>query len=258
MSELSIISLSKFFGAQEILAGINLDIEKGEIIGLIGPNGSGKTTLLRCIAGLLETDGGDILFQGHSRAQIDAKKIARAIAYLPQSGEVHWDVTVELLVTFGRLPHHGFWNSVSDTDRRAVTEALEACDVAQFRARSVRELSGGERSRVLLARAMAGMPEVLLADEPISGLDPGHAIDIMSQLSELARNGMTVVVVMHDLTLAARYCNRLVLLHDKRIAASGPPNSVLTDENLARCYGIRAFRSKSEAGDIIVPIVRVE
>ncbi|MDF2369149.1 ABC transporter ATP-binding protein [Sneathiella sp.] len=258
MTQLSIRSLSKSFGQRKVLEDITLDIGKGEIIGLIGPNGSGKTTLLRCIAGLLDPDKGEICFKGHARHQIDPEILARSLSYLPQSGEVHWDVTVEVLVSLGRLPHQGRWRALTDADRQAVTQAMEACDILEFRHRPVEQLSGGERSRVLLARAMAGEPDILLADEPISGLDPGHAIDVMDRLSALAHSGKSIVVVMHDLTLAARYCDRLVLLHGKNIAASGFPLSVLTEENLARSYGIRAFYGSVENGSVIVPIARLD
>ncbi|MCC3306180.1 ABC transporter ATP-binding protein [Sneathiella sp. HT1-7] len=256
MTPVSIRSLSKSFGQRKVLEEITLNISNGEIVGLIGPNGSGKTTLLRCIAGLLDPDKGDIYIDGRPRHQVDPEILARSLSYLPQSGEIHWDVTVQALVALGRLPHQGRWRALTDVDRQAVTRAMEACDILEFRHRPVEQLSGGERSRVLLARAMAGEPDVLLADEPISGLDPGHAIDVMDRLSHLAHSGKSVVVVMHDLTLAARYCDRLVLLHDTVIAAEGAAKDVLTADNLARCYGIRAFHGLAEKGLVIVPIAR--
>lgn len=257
MTRLSIHSVSKSFGPRKVLEDITLTIGKGEVVGLIGPNGSGKTTLLRCIAGLLDTDKGEICIDGQPRQLIDPETLARLLSYLPQSGEVHWDVTVEVLVALGRLPHQGRWRALSDADRQAVTQAMEACDILDFRHRPVEQLSGGERSRVLLARAMAGEPDILLADEPINGLDPGHAIDVMDRLSVLAQSGKSIVVVMHDLTLAARYCNRLVLLHETAIAAEGAAKAVLTAENLARCYGVRAFHGMAENGAVIVPIAKI-
>lgn len=256
MMPLSIRSLSKSFGQRKVLGEITLNISSGEIVGLIGPNGSGKTTLLRCIAGLLHPDKGDIYIESHPRHQIDPEILARSLAYLPQSGEIHWDLTVEALVALGRLPHQGRWRALTDVDHQAIARAMEACDITEFRKRPVKQLSGGERTRVLLARAMAGEPDILLADEPITGLDPGHAIDVMDRLSDLAHMGKSVVVVMHDLTLAARYCDRLVLLHDTVIAAEGSAKDVLTADNLARCYGIRAFHGMAEKGPVIVPIAR--
>ncbi len=256
MIQLSVSALSKSFGTRRVLENISLDVRAGEMIGLIGPNGSGKSTLLRCIAGLLTPEAGETRIRGHQRDEIDPGLLARQLSYLPQSGEVNWDVTVEVLVALGRLPHQGRWRALTETDREAVTRAMEACDIASFRDRLVTELSGGERSRVLLARAMAGEPDILLADEPISGLDPGHAIDVMDRLGRLAHSGKSVIVVIHDLTLAARYCDRLVLLHETQIAADGPSETVLTEENLARCYGVKAFRGMAEGGAVIVPIRR--
>ena len=257
MTELSIRSLSVSYGERKVLEDLDISIEKGEMVGLIGPNGSGKTTLLKSIAGLLPVNSGEILFRDQPCRDIVAKTLAQSISYLPQNGEVFWDVTVRTLVMLGRLPHQGWKQTPSDADRMAVHAAMDACDVAQFADRTVNHLSGGERSRVLLARALAAEPAILLADEPISGLDPGHAIDVMNKLRDLTGSGMSVIVVMHDLTLAAQYCDRLLLLHDHKIAAEGPAASVLTEETLARCYGIRAFYQSTDEGAIIVPLSRI-
>ena len=167
-------------------------------------------------------------------------------------------MTVETLIALGRLPHRSPWAAPSDADRLAVSRALEACDVARFRDRPVTQLSGGERSRVLLARALAGEPEILLADEPGAGLDPGHQLDVMARLRERAATGAGVVIVMHDLTLAARFCDRLALLFEARIAAEGDAAAVLSAEQLARCYGVRAYRGTADGTTIVVPLERTE
>ena len=258
MTSLSVRSLTVSLGDAQVLAGVDLEIAAGAVVGLIGPNGAGKTTLLRAMAGLLTPDGGAIRVNGEPLQTIARPALARTLAYLPQGGDSHWAVTVETLVNLGRLPRQAPWAAPSDRDRLAVARALEACDVAQFRSRPVTQLSGGERSRVLLARALAGEPELLLADEPVAGLDPGHQLDVMERLRALATSGAGVVVVMHDLTLAARYCDRLVLLFDGRIAAEGSADAVLSVENLARCYGVRAYRHTADGTPIVVPLARTE
>ncbi len=249
-------SVSVSLGDAPILAGLDLGIAAGEVVGLIGPNGAGKTTLLRAMAGLLTLDGGEIRVQGRPLQKIGRNTLARALAYLPQGSDSHWAVSVETLVMLGRLPHRDLWRAPSHADRVAVGRAMEACDVAEFKDRPTTHLSGGERTRVLLARALASEPRLLLADEPVAGLDPGHQLDVMEKLRDLARSGAGVVVVMHDLTLAARFCDRLALLHNKRIAAEGGPAVVLSPETLARCYGIRAYHGSAEGNTIVVPLER--
>ncbi len=256
MNLLSTNSVSVSLGHAQVLAGVDLEIASGEVVGLIGPNGAGKTTLLRAMAGLLPLDGGVIQLNCEPLHKIARKVLARTLAYLPQGGGSHWAVTVETLVTLGRLPHRSPWAAPSDADRAAVARALDACDVAQFGDRPITHLSGGERTRVLLARALAGEPKVLLADEPVAGLDPGHQLDVMATLRELAASGAGVVVVMHDLTLAARFCDRLALLFEKRIAAEGRPTTVLSADMLARCYGVRAYHGTANGNDIVVPLER--
>lgn len=258
MTLLNASAVSVSLGDAHVLAAVNLEIAPGEVVGLIGPNGAGKTTLLRAMAGLLPLDGGAVHVKGEPLDRIGRSALARTLAYLPQGGGGHWAVTVETLVALGRLPHRHPWAAPSEADRIAVARALRACDVAQFRDRPVTQLSGGERSRVLLARALAGEPEVLLADEPVAGLDPGHQLDVMEKLRELAASGAGLVIVMHDLTLAARYCDRLALLFGGRIAAEGHPSAVLSAETLARCYGVRAFHGSANGSAIVVPLERTK
>ena len=256
MTLLSAKALSVSLGKRPVLDGIDLDIEPGEFVGLIGPNGAGKTTLLKAMMGLLPVDGGEVEFLGRKLSTVERGEIARSLAYLPQDGQAYWSVTVETLVMLGRLPHRAPWQSPASEDMAAVERAMVACDVVQFRDRPATQLSGGEQTRVLLARALAGEPKVLLADEPVAGLDPGHQLDVMERMQDLAASGAGVVVVMHDLTLAARYCSRLALLFDKRIAAEGSPSDVLSPDKLSECYGIRAFHGSADGNHIVVPIRR--
>lgn len=256
MNLLSVRNLTVLLGGKPVLSGVDLEVCGGEVVGLIGPNGAGKTTLLRAVAGLLSREDGEIAVQGQSLKALAPGTLARILAYLPQDGSSHWSVDVETLVMLGRLPHQGSWRAPSNDDRAAVERAMEACDVLQFRQRPASHLSGGERARVLLARALAGDPKLLLADEPVAGLDPGHQLDVMERLRERAASGAGVVVVMHDLTLAARFCDRLALLHSGRIETLGEPSKVLSAEMLARCYGVRAYHASVEGNRIVVPLER--
>lgn len=256
MTLLSARGLSVSLGETEVLAGIDFALSGGQVVGCIGPNGAGKTTLLRALVGLVPLRAGEISVRGHPLRSIGRRELGCTLAYLPQGGEGHWAVTVETLVMLGRLPHLGPWGGPSDQDRLAVTRALETCDAAQFRDRPITHLSGGERTRVLLARALAVEPDVLLADEPVAGLDPAHRLDVMTMLRDLASSGAGVVVVTHDLTLAARFCDRLVLLHGKQVAAEGSPATVLSAVNLARCYGIRAHTGSADGAAFVVPLAR--
>ncbi|MHA6722522.1 ABC transporter ATP-binding protein [Sphingomonas sp. RS2018] len=242
-------ALSVYLGGRQVLNGLSLTLTPGAVTGIIGPNGAGKSTLLRTIARLLPIAEGSVTIDGAALGDVERRTLAQTIAYLPQGGQVHWPVSVERLVSLGRLPHLAPLSRVGDADRAAIEQAMARADVMHFRDRIVTELSGGERARVLLARALAVEAKALLVDEPLAALDPGHQIDVMRLLQAEAAVGATVVVVLHDLTVAARYCDRLALIDAGRLVAEGAPQEVLTPERLARVYGITAWID----GDRIVP-----
>ncbi|HEB97851.1 MAG TPA: ABC transporter ATP-binding protein [Sedimenticola thiotaurini] len=225
-------------GRKEILAAVDLLLAPGEMLGLIGPNGAGKSTLLKLLAGILSPDRGRRRFLGRDYGRDDGRARARAVAYLAQQGAAHWPLAVEQLVALGRLPHLGPWQRPGEQDRRAIREALADTDLLELAPRPFDTLSGGERARALLARALAGEPRVLLADEPVAALDPAHQLDVMALLRRHCERGGAAIVVLHDLRLAAHYCDRLQLLHRGRTLASGRPAQVLGEENLERAYGI--------------------
>jgi len=238
---LALRDISINLGRRRILDACTLAADAGELVGLIGPNGAGKTTLLRCAAGLLAPDDGTISVAGHDLEQLAPRQRARHMAYLAQGGAVHWPLTVRRIVALGRLPHLEPWRQPQAADARVVDAAMRRLDVAGMDARVFHTLSGGERMRTMLARALAGEPGLLLADEPLAGLDPYHQLQVMELLAELAGDGRAVVAVLHDLSLAGRFCDRLALMAHGRIVATGPADEVLTAQRLAEVYRIDAW-----------------
>jgi iron complex transport system ATP-binding protein len=241
------------FGRRTVLDRVFITVQAGEIVGLVGPNGAGKTTLLRTLAGLIACDSGRVLCDGCDLALISAESRARRIACLFQAAPAGWPMQAEEIVALGRLPHRLAFNGLREADHAAIGRAMQATDTLHLRGRPDIALSSGERMRVLLARALAVEAEILLADEPITALDPGHSLDTMTLLRGLARSGTGVVVVLHDLTLAARFCDRVVLLDQGAVVADGPPAVALTDTVLHDAFGIEAIRGTTAGEAYLVP-----
>lgn len=255
MNLLEVQDLQVQQGQRTVLSGLNLQVQSGQMLGLLGPNGAGKSTLLRCLAGLLPVHSGRILFHAQPLAELSARTRAQHIGYLAQQSAAPWPIAVREAVLLGRLPYLAPWQPPTDADRALVTQALRYTDVLHLQHRPLTALSGGERARVLLARALVGQPRLLLADEPVAGLDPAHQLEVMQLLRCLAAEGMTVVVVLHDLTLAMRYCPQVALLHQGQLLACGDTKQVLSDEQLARSYGIRAERGQLGSGEpYLIPL----
>lgn len=240
-------------GGREILRGVAASVASGEVVGLIGPNGAGKTTLLRALAMLLPLDEGTVTLDGTRLAVVPSFERARKIAYVEQSGVAAWPVSVGDLVGLGRLPHRNILRPPAAEDRNAVRDALRATECDALVDRPFDTLSSGERSRVLLARALAGKPDILLLDEPVAALDPAQQLGIMTLLRDLAGQGLGILAVLHDLPLASRFCHRLVLLQDGRVVAQGEPQTVLADANLAQAFAIAPARGTMEGRDYVLP-----
>lgn len=255
-------NLHLMFRKTPILQGIHLELGAGEFVGLIGPNGAGKSSLLRALSGLLPVQSGQVSLQlSQEKAQaiqrVSPQVRARFLGYLAQQEKPAWPLTVAHLVGLGRAPWRKPGGVKNHLDQEAVEQALELTDLHALRDRPVTELSGGELQRCLLARVFAGEPQMILADEPIAALDPYHQLQIMELLRSHAVNGGTVMAALHDLGLASRFCQRLILLHEGRIVADGEPIAVLTPQNLQTVYGITAYVDCRDEGVVIIPKHRV-
>jgi iron complex transport system ATP-binding protein len=240
-----------------VLSGVSLECRVGRITGVIGPNGAGKTTLIRALAGLVPVVEGEITLDGTRLTELPAALRGLRLAYLPQDRLVHWPLSVRRVVALGRLPHR-FVETINAATRgeEIVDQALEAMNVTHLAERPASELSGGELARVLIARAVAQEASIILADEPTAGLDPAHALALFDVLERLATVGRTVVLALHDLSLAARFCHEVVLLAGGRVVATGPPAETMTEEALATVFGVRMAIGEVGGVPAIVPLPR--
>jgi len=234
-------------GRREILAGLDLSLLPGEVTVLVGPNGAGKSTLLAGLCGLLMPTGGEVRLDGADLSGLTPAARARRIGYLPQAPEIAWPLEVRILVGLGRTPHIGA-RGLSSEDARIIDAALAEAGAADLAGRDASTLSGGERARVMIARVLAGEPDWLLADEPLAGLDPGCQLDAAQTLSRRARAGCGVVLTLHDLTLAARIADRVLVLADGGLLADGPPEAALAPDILARAFGVRTALRRGPEG----------
>jgi ABC-type cobalamin/Fe3+-siderophores transport system ATPase subunit len=218
------------------LDGVSFDLARGELLGIIGPNGSGKSTALRLMSGVLQPQAGSVLWRGRPLAAVRRAQLARELAVVPQDTRIEFPFSVTEVVLMGRAPHLGGFAFESARDLDAAVTAMRRTQTLHLAERTIHELSGGERQRVVLARALAQQPQVLLLDEPGAFLDIRHAVEIYDLLRDLRAEGLTIATVLHDLNLAALYCDRLALLQAGRLVCLGPPASVITRTTLAAVY----------------------
>jgi iron complex transport system ATP-binding protein len=239
---------------REVLRGVDLVAEPGELTAVIGANGAGKTTLLRVLARLIPAARGQARLDGRALSAWPRHDLARSLAYLPQERTINWSLSARNVVALGRLPHQPMGQRESAADGAAIAAAIATMDLASLADRPVLEMSGGERARVLLARALAGQPRVLIADEPAAGLDPAHQLALFQHFRTFAAGGRTVLVALHDLSLAARFCHKLVLINAGRALASGAPAVVLTPKHLATAYRIKARYHTIDGMAVVLPL----
>ena len=250
---LSTATLSVRLGGRTVVDGVSFALDPGQFVALVGPNGAGKTSLLRALAGLIPATG-TIRLGDTPLDRLTLKERARCMAYLPQGHEVHWPLLVRDVVALGRYPH-----GVADparlglADEAIVADALRRCDATAFAEREIQTLSGGERARVMMARVFAVESPVLLADEPTAALDPRHQLMAMQALKAEAGRGALVIAITHDLTLAARMADRIMVMSEGRLVANGRPRDVLSQALLADVYGIQAAIIDHEGEMLLQP-----
>ncbi|WP_028480471.1 ABC transporter ATP-binding protein [Pseudovibrio exalbescens] len=258
MSRLKVSGLTVHRGQRATLRDVSFEASGGELIGVVGPNGSGKSTLMKAILGLLP-HGGETTLEGDAIQTLSLNQRARKIAYLPQDREVAWGVSVEQLVALGRAPYTSAFGASNTADQQKVESAMMDMEVMDLRAQAVNRISGGELARVLMARALAQDTPFLLADEPNAGLDPAHQLHLMSILRRIVTKGQTILVSLHDLNLAVRWCSRVLVIRDGTLQADGAPKNTLTPELLASVFGIEAFCGEaSQGGTVIIPVRRLD
>jgi iron complex transport system ATP-binding protein len=234
------------YAGKAAIESVTLEFWPHRVTGLVGPNGAGKTTLLRGAIGLVRLSSGQVFLRDRALAEWSRTDLARAVAYLPQADVAPWPIAARHLVTLGRSPYSG--EPVGETIA-AVDSALRRADAQSFGDRALDTLSSGEKARVLLARALATGAEVLLADEPAAHLDPAHQLHLMALLRDEAARGVAVVVTLHDLSLAARFCDRIVVLDRGRVVASGEPQDALSDSVLRSVFGVAAWSADAYPSD---------
>jgi len=249
------------YGGRELFRDISFRLRAGELVALAGPNGAGKSTLLRLLLGLHAPSAGGVALGGTPLPALGRREIARRAALLPQDSPFDLPLTVRDVVALGRLPHLGRFEPEREEDARAVERALDLTDTAALAGRRVTELSGGERHRVHLARALAQEAPVLLLDEPVAGLDLSHQLQALDLLRAVVDEGPRAgaLIALHDLSLAARRCDRMLLLAAGRLRADAPPAEVLTPETLARFFNVRAEVGTDAAGrPVVMPLDAIE
>ena len=226
--------------AQTLLDGVDLHANRGQLVGLIGPNGAGKSTLLRAMSGILSCRDGAVRLEGADLQALSSRDVAATLALVPQIAPYTHGFTAIELVLMGRYPHLGRFQIEGSEDDRIARESMRLTVTEQFAGRTLDTLSGGERQRVFVSRALTQQPRVLLLDEPTSNLDVFHQLKVFDLVRRLVDDGLTAIAAIHDLNMAARYCDRLVLLSGGRVLADGTPEEVLTPETIARAFGVRA------------------
>lgn len=239
-TSLACTNLAYAYGQQPVFTHINLNFQHGEFVGLIGPNGAGKSTLINLLMGLNKPTEGNVKLEGKPLQHYKQREIARHISLVPQDTSVHYAFTVREIVAMGRNPYLGAFQPESDKDREIIQQAMEKTDIAHMAERNVNQLSGGERQRVFIARAIAQQAPILIMDEPTASLDLCHQLDTLALLKSMTQEGHLAISAIHDVELASRFCDRIIVIAEGGVALQGAPVDVLTEETLSRYFSIDA------------------
>lgn len=252
---LTLDAVSVRLGGRDVLRDVCARFVAGRVTVVLGPNGAGKSTLAQVLAGIVVPRTGAARIDDGPLLDLPPRERARRIGYLPQALSAHWDMRVDELVALGRLPHRGPFAAPSPADREAIAAAMVATDTTPFAHRTIATLSGGEAARVHLARVLAGTPDWIIADEPLEGLDPAHRLGVLDQLRAAAAAGTGVIVILHDLTHAARVGDEALLLQHGSVVAAGTAADVLTPALLGPVYGVRLFAGVDDGGaPLLLPV----
>lgn len=237
---ISFKNLSLGYTNKNILKDVNLEIEKGKITALLGPNGCGKSTLLKSIIKILKPSKGEVLFEGQNINNLDSKYISKHISFLPQIQPIPEGITVKTLVSYGRSPYTNFWGTINKSDDNFMNEVMKEVGVLELQDSLVSELSGGQRQRAWLAMVLAQDAPFILLDEPTTYMDINHQVELMAILKKLNKKGKTIIVVLHDINQAARYCDHLVLLKKGKVISQGETSEIMNEKLLKEVFNINA------------------
>lgn len=250
-------NLSFGYREKNILQQVNTDFQPCLVTGVIGPNGVGKSTLIKCLARILTPESGTVVIKGRDIFRMKSRDLAKLEAYVPQSGSMVFPLTVMEYVTLGRKPYVEW--SLSREDHKIIADIMEYLRITSMQDKYMDEISGGERQKVMLARALVQQPDILILDEPTSALDIRHQLEVMALLRKIAaEKRCAVIVVMHDLMLVARYCDRVVLMKDGKVFAHGLPEMTITEKNIREVYGITSRILQTEVGLVVLPLESIE
>lgn len=251
--ELFIEGVNFSYGSYPVLQSVSMEVKPGQVLSIIGPNGTGKSTLLRCLAQVLKPQGGKIILDGREISKINSRQLAKMMGYVPQAAGEAFSFTVLETVLMGRKPHLTW--GVGQKDLDVVAEVMRLMHLEELAQRQLDELSGGQKQRVFIARALAQQPQVLLLDEPTASLDIRHQLEVLELVRDFAhRQKGQVVMVLHDLNLAARFSDLLLMLNDGRVFAAGSPRDVLNEANVRAVYGVKARILNRATGYYVIPL----
>jgi iron complex transport system ATP-binding protein len=238
-------------GQKVLLNDVNFTVKKGKVVGLMGPNGAGKSSLLKVLTGITRAQQGEVFLGDNVLA---AKESAKSIAYLPDSPPCSWSLSVELVISLGRFPHQGPLSRLSENDAKAVRDALSETALLRMRGRTLNTLSHGERMRAMLARCFATGATYFILDEPLGGLDAKHQLALMQILKSKAASGCGVLLVLHDFSIAQRFCDEIAFMHKSKIVAHDIPDKVITHSRLKQVFDIEAAIGSMHGVPFIIPV----